>query len=209
MLLTCKKLSVGGRAFGERSGQMTADKLVVALAGMPGSGKSLVVDTALECGYEAILMGDVVREEAKMRGVEPDAENIGNIMLELRQTEGKAVIARRCVPEIISAARQKVIVDGIRSLDEVEEFKRHFSKLVLMAVLSAPETRFTRLFHRRRSDDAADWEVFHKRDTRELSVGLGNAIAMAEYVVVNEEPLELVRRRVRETLGKVERKWTR
>jgi dephospho-CoA kinase len=78
-----------------------------------------------------------------------------------------------------------------------------------MAVHASPETRFTRLFHRRRSDDAADWEVFHKRDTRELSVGLGNAIAMAEYVVVNEEPVVVVKRRARETLVKVERKWTR
>jgi len=188
---------------------MTADKLVVVLAGMPGSGKSLVVDTARKSGYDAVLMGDVVREEAKKRGVEPDAENIGKIMLELRQTEGKAVIARRCVPKVVSTTRQKVIVDGIRSLDEVEEFKRHFSKLVLMAVHASPETRFTRLFHRRRSDDAADWEVFHKRDTRELSVGLGNAIAMAEYVVVDEEPVGVVKRRVRETLVKVERKWTR
>jgi dephospho-CoA kinase len=92
------------------------------------------VDTARKSGYDAVLMGDVVREEAKKRGVEPDAENIGKIMLELRQTEGKAVIARRCVPKVVSTTRQKVIVDGIRSLDEVEEFKRHFSKLVLMAV---------------------------------------------------------------------------
>ena len=188
---------------------MTVDKLVLALAGMPGSGKSLVVDMARESGFDSVLMGDVVREEARRRGVEPDAINIGNIMLELRQTEGKAVIARRCVPKIVSTTSQKVIVDGIRSLDEVEEFKRHFSKLVLMAVHASPETRFTRLFHRRRSDDAADWEVFHKRDMRELSVGLGNAIAMAECVVVNEEPAGAVKRKVRETLGKVERKWTR
>ena len=188
---------------------MAAEKIVIALAGMPGSGKSLVVDAARESGYDAVLMGDAIREEARKRGVEPDAKNIGNIMLELRQIEGKTAVARRCIPRILGAARQKVIVDGIRSLDEVEEFKKCFSQLALMAVHSSPETRFTRLFHRRRSDDAADWEVFHGRDVRELSIGLGAAIAMAEYVVVNEEPMEVVKRRVRETLGKVERKWTR
>jgi hypothetical protein len=32
---------------------------------------------------------------------------------------------------------------------------------------------------------------------------------MAECVVVNEEPAVVVKRKVRETLGKVERKWTR
>lgn len=209
MLLTCKKLSVADRVFGQSASQMTVDKLVVAVAGMPGSGKSLVVGTAVENGYGAVLMGNVVREEARKRGIEPNAENVGKIMLELRQMEGKAVIARRCVPSIVSATSQKVIVDGIRSLDEVEEFKRHFPKLSLMAVHASPETRFTRLFHRRRSDDAADWEVFHERDKRELSVGLGNAIAMAEQVVVNEESTVVVKRRIRETLEKVEKKWKR
>jgi len=34
------------------------------------------------------------------------------------------------------------------------------------------------------------WEIFHERDMRELSVGLGNAVAMAEYLIVNEERLE-------------------
>jgi dephospho-CoA kinase len=194
---------------GERAVQITAEKLVVALAGMPGSGKSLVADTARKIGYDVVLMGDVVREEARKRGVEPDAKNIGNIMLELRQTEGKAVIARRCVPKIVSALGQRVIVDGVRSLDEVDEFRKRFPKLVLMAVHASPETRFTRLYSRRRSDDADDWQVFHERDMRELGVGLGNAIAMAEYVIVNEEHVEAVKRKVRETLGKVERKWTR
>ncbi len=191
---------------GERAAQMTAEKLVVALAGMPGSGKSLVVVTAKESGYDAVLMGDVIREEARKRGVEPDAKNIGKIMLELRQTEGKAVIAKRCVPKIVSTAGQRVIVDGVRSLDEVDEFRKHFPKLVLMAVHASPETRFMRLYSRRRSDDADDWEVFRERDVRELDVGLGNAIAMAKYVVVNEEPVEAVKRKIRETLGKVERK---
>ncbi len=188
---------------------MNVDKLVIALAGMPGSGKSLVVDMARKSGFDSVLMGDVVREEARKRGVEPDAANIGSIMLELRRTKGKAVIAQRCIPKIVSTARQKVIVDGMRSLDEFEEFKRHFSKLVLMAVHASPETRFMRLFHRRRGDDATSWEVFHRRDIRELSVGLGNAIAMAECVVVNEDPPAVVKRKVQETLGKVEKKWTR
>ena len=191
---------------GERVAQMTAEKLVVALAGMPGSGKSLVVVTAKESGYDAVLMGDVIREEARKRGVEPDAKNIGQLMLELRQTEGKAVIAKRCVPKIVSIAGQRVIVDGVRSLDEVDEFRKHFPKLVLMAVHASPETRFMRLYSRRRSDDADDWEVFRERDVRELGVGLGNTIAMAKYVVVNEEPVEDVKRKIRETLGKVEKK---
>ncbi len=39
---------------------MNANKLVVGLAGMPGSGKSVVVDTAREMGYDIVVMGDVI-----------------------------------------------------------------------------------------------------------------------------------------------------
>jgi len=186
---------------------MTAEKLVLGLTGMPGSGKSLVVKVAKERGYNVVVMGDVVREEARKRRVDPNPENIGKIMLELRQTEGSGVIAKRCIPKIQNANGRKVIVDGIRSLNEVEEFKKNFPAFSLLAVHASPETRFNRLYHRRRSDDAEDWKVFHERDVRELTVGLGNAIAMAEYNIVNEEPMEVIREKIRHVLGKVEEKW--
>lgn len=98
-------------------------------------------------------------------------------------------------------------MDGIRSLDEVEEFKKRFPKSSLIAICASPETRFQRLYRRRRSDDATAWDAFHERDMRELSVGLGNAIAMAEYTLVNEEALDVVKNRVEHVLGKVEEKW--
>ena len=36
---------------------MSDDKIVVGLAGMPGSGKSLVVDAARELGYAILYYG--------------------------------------------------------------------------------------------------------------------------------------------------------
>jgi len=186
---------------------MVEGKLVLGVTGMPGSGKSVVVKVAMESGYDVVVMGDVVRREAEMKSLKASPENIGKTMLELRDKEGKSVIARRCLPRIESAERQKVVVDGIRSLDEIEEFKKHFAKFSLIAVCSSPETRFQRLYRRRRSDDAEGWDVFHERDLRELSVGVGDALAMAEYTVVNDEALDVVRNRVRRVLSRVEEKW--
>ncbi len=98
-------------------------------------------------------------------------------------------------------------MDGIRSPSEVEEFKNHFSKFSLIAIQASPETRFKRLYHRKRSDDPENWEIFHERDMRELSVGLGNAIAMAEYLIVNEEEREVLKEKTKKVLRKVEEKW--
>lgn len=102
------------------------DKLVICLAGMPGSGKFVVVKVAKENSYDVVVMGDVIREEAQRSHLEPNPENLGKIMLELRRTEGKAVITKRCIPKIQKTAKSKVTIDGIRSPSEVEQFKKAF-----------------------------------------------------------------------------------
>jgi dephospho-CoA kinase len=179
------------------------------LTGMPGSGKSVVVRVAETLGYDAVAMGDAVREETKRRGLEPNPVNIGRIMLQLRHQEGSSAIANRCIQKIKNAQKQKVVVDGIRSLSEVEEFRKHFPKFRLMAIHASPETRFRRLYKRRRRDDTQNWEIFYERDIRELSVGLGGAIAMAEHVIVNEGSVAVVKASIRAVLRKVEQKWTK
>ncbi len=186
---------------------MTSKKLPVGLAGMAGSGKSIVVKTAIQNGYDVIVMGDEVRDEAKKRNIAPSPENLGEIMLELRRVEGESVIARRCMARINKATSQKIIIDGVRSPSEAEEFRKTFPNFSLIAVHSSPEARFKRIHNRQRSDDPKDWPTFHERDMRELSVGLGNVIAMAEYIIVNEGTRGLAKTQARRILKKVERKW--
>ena len=161
-------------------------KKVIAIVGMPGSGKSTASDCAKEMELVIIVMGDVVREEVSKRGLEPTPDNIGRIMLSLRKEEGLGVIAKRCCEKILKAKSETVIVEGIRSLDEVEEFKKSFSNFKIVAIHTSPETRFQRLHNRGRSDDPESRKIFLERDNRELKVGIGSAIAMADRVIVNE-----------------------
>ncbi len=186
---------------------MNAEKLVVGLTGMPGSGKSVVVDAAKTEGYAIVTMGDVIREETKMRGLELNPENMGKVMLDLRAIGGNSVIAKKCVPRIEQQKNRKVIVDGIRSLGEVDVFQTNFSKFALVAVYASPETRFHRLNNRGRSDDPKSWETFFERDLRELGVGLGNAIAVADYLIINETDQDTVKAQAKEVLRRIEEKW--
>jgi dephospho-CoA kinase len=186
---------------------MNANKLVIGLAGMPGSGKSLVVETAREEGYAVVIMGDIVREETEKRGWELTPKNVGKVMLELRKTGGNSVVAEKCVPKIKQSKTERVIVDGIRSLNEVAVFERYFSRFSLVGVHSSPETRFNRLNRRHRSDDPSEWKLFQERDMRELGVGLGNAIALAEYLITNENGKDSTKSKVRGILRRIEEKW--
>jgi len=184
-------------------------KMVIGAAGMPGAGKAVVARLAKEKGYAIVVMGDEIREETKRRGLEPTPENIGKIMLKLREEQGPAVVARKCIPKIASASADTVLVDGVRSLSEVYEFEKNFPQFVLVAVHSSPETRFGRLFRRRRSDDPKGWGVFVERDLRELSVGQGAVITMADYMIVNEGTLEEYKAKIQEVLEDAIRKWTK
>lgn len=184
-------------------------KMVIGVAGMPGAGKAEIARMTKQKGYAVVVMGDEIREETKRRGLEPTPENIGKIMLKLREEEGPTVMAKKCIPKIANASTDIVLVDGIRSLHEVYEFEKNFPQFVLVAVHSSPETRFGRLFRRRRSDDPKGWEAFIARDLRELSVGQGNVIAMADHMIINEGTLEDFKAKIQTVLEAATRKWTK
>jgi len=185
------------------------EKILVGVAGMPGAGKATVKEMVERMGYPVVVMGDEIREETRRRGLKLTPENVGMVMLKLREEEGPAVVAKRCLPKIEKAKGKVVVVDGIRSLHEVNEFKRHFPSFTLVAIHASPETRFQRLFQRKRSDDPEGWETFMERDLRELSVGLGSAIATADHMIINEGTKAQLDRRVRDVLEEVIEKWTR
>jgi len=161
-------------------------KILIGTTGMPGAGKDTVREVIQKLGFQVIVMGDEVRSEAKRRGLDITPENLGKIMLEMRRVEGPAAIAKRCIQKIKSMDSPFILIDGIRSLHEVEEFRRIFPDFKVLAIHASPETRFKRLLRRGREDDPKSWEDFMKRDMRELSVGLGNVIATADYMLVNE-----------------------
>lgn len=182
-------------------------KVIIAVAGMPGAGKAVLRGAAEAMGLTVVIMGDEIRDETKRRGLEPTPENVGKVMLMLREEEGPAAVARRCIQKITEAQSYIVFVDGVRSLDEVDEFKKHFAHVSLVAVHSSPEARFQRLSKRKRSDDPKGWDVFYQRDLRELNVGQGDAIALADYMIVNEGSYDDFKAMTSEILKAMVEKW--
>ncbi|HSV49309.1 MAG TPA: hypothetical protein VLH35_03255, partial [Candidatus Acidoferrales bacterium] len=142
-----------------------------------------------------------------LAGLEPTPQNIGKVMLELRAKEGQYVIAKKCIPKIESQASNRVLIDGLRSLFETDIFKEHFASFTLVAVHAPPNVRFERLKVRGRSDDPPNYEVFHERDNREMGVGLGNVIAMAEKILVNDNSIDGFKAIVKENFSRIEEKW--
>jgi dephospho-CoA kinase len=160
---------------------------VIGIVGMPGSGKSEAADVARSMGIPVIVMGDVVRKGVADSGQKINSKTLRSMMIELRKEYGKGVVAERCLPEIRShKSKDIVVVEGLRSLNEVETFRVEIPDFTIVAIHSSPKTRYDRLRERRRKDDPSTWEEFKRRDRLELRIGIGDVIALADIVVSNE-----------------------
>ena len=74
---------------------------------MPGSGKSAIVSALKARGLEALNLGDGVRAEAKRRDLEPSGDNLGKLMLELREKNGPGAIAELLTDPIKNSQDRK------------------------------------------------------------------------------------------------------
>jgi len=175
---------------------------MIAFVGMPASGKSEASSVAKEMGIPVVTMGDVIRKEVEKRGADP--ADGGKIATELRKMEGMDAIAKRCIDlihEKMKTTDSKVfVIDGVRGIAEVEYFKKSLGAgflLVSIAIDSSLESRFERIMNRKREDDMITIEKLHERDTRELSWGMGEAIAASDRIIENKSTLEAYRQSIR------------
>ncbi len=173
---------------------------LIGVVGLPGSGKGEFSRCAAELGIPVLVMGDVIRRVAAERGLPPEDMVLGRISGELREQYGRGAVARLMLPEIRALKARVVLIDGIRSDAEGEEFREAEPGFTLIGVNSSFETRLARLASRGRLDDLADEAALRRRDERELGWGLGEALSSAEQAVTNEGSLEAYCREVQALL---------
>lgn len=174
---------------------------VLAFTGMPGAGKSLAVETARERDLPVVRMGDAIWAEVKHRGLDFNEENVGRVATEMRKSHGPGIWAERTLERIEDSNAEVVVIDGVRTLEEIDTLRSALGdEFTLVAVHASPETRRERLLERGREDDVVTEEGFRARDKRELSWGLGRAIALADIMIVNESTATAFRRKVERLL---------
>ena len=175
---------------------------LVVIVGMPGAGKSLASTVAKQLGIPVFVSGDVIRLEAKKRGLEPTRTNLGRLMLEIRSNEGMGAVARRVLPLIQKAISPVVVYEGARNMEEIEELRKYYT-VHSVAIHASPASRYWRLLRRKRRDQPKSWKQFLERDKRELKVGLGRVIVLADRMIENENTKDQLRRQTGRVLKKI------
>jgi dephospho-CoA kinase len=168
---------------------------VIGFCGLPGSGKSTAIESVKDLGI-IITMGDVIRNEAKNRNIEPTNQNLGEIAKNLRLEKGDDIIAEKCVNLIKSKEKNLIFIDGIRSWHEVKVFRRYW-KFPLIAVKTKKKLRYKRISERYRTDDSKQKASIKERDKREIEFGIKKVIKKADFKIINNSTIDNLKMKTR------------
>lgn len=172
------------------------DLLLLGVTGLPSSGKGVFSIEAKKMGFQEVVMGDVIRNEVKRRNLELNRENSNRVMLDLRKERGAdavALITLDWIAREIQNGENRIIIDGIRSMAEVRTMRKVYPQLIVIAIHADPKTRYNRARGRNRQDDASTQESFDRRDKIELSVGIGDVVALSDIMVSSQGEIDEIR----------------
>ncbi len=184
--------------------------LVVGLTGLASSGKGETSSYLVEkYGFTRLVFSDVLREEAEKRDLltGKSYEEQKNILSKLGEMMRKAsgrwdILAVKLVEKIKSNNFEKVVVDGFRSAEEVNLFRKNFEKFYLIFVEADEKIRFAR---RRLEDPNISINDLRQRDKRDVEeLGLGKVVAMADFKINNDQQgLENLHKGIDELMKKI------
>lgn len=172
--------------------------IVLAFVGMPGAGKSTLVDYLATKNVPNVYFGGITVDEVKRRGLEVNEVNEKMVREELRAKEGLGVMAMRMIPKIeqlFADGHSVVVADGLYSWTEYKIFKQKYGDAAVIIAVAAPrKVRHERLANRpvRPFDEAA---VIAREYAEIENIEKGGPIANADYTLVNRKsPHHLIKK---------------
>lgn len=170
-------------------------KHIIAIVGMPGSGKSEAGVFFKQKGIPVLRFGDVTDEGLKSQGLSLTQENEKPFRENLRKELGMAAFAIKMEPKITAASETSeiVVLDGLYSWEEYLFLIEKFPKLSVLCLYAKPEIRHNRL--KNRSERPLSAEEARKRDIAEIGgLNKGGPIAIADYLIKNEGTQEALQK---------------
>lgn len=160
---------------------------LLAIVGMPGSGKSVASNFFKSKNIAVLRFGDQTDIGLKEKGLPLTEENEREYREGIRKELGMAAMAIKIEPRIAAAAKENsmVVLDGLYSWEEYVYLKEKFPQLKLLCIWAPPDIRYERLAKRKirpltiqeaRSRDIAEIENLNK----------GGPIAIADYCITND-----------------------
>lgn len=174
--------------------------MIFGLTGTNAAGKGEVARLLVDGGFQYFSLSDEIRNELRVRGLEPGRDTMIEEGRRLRRDGGADTLARRVVRRFTQGRNQ--VVDSVRNPEEVR-FLRTCRDFFLLVVDAPVEVRFERARARMRTGDPTDLAGFQKAEERESNSTdpeaqqLPATRALADYTIVNDAGIEELTARVK------------
>ena len=185
------------------------DVKILAIVGMSGSGKSVVVDHLTNLGFPKVYFGGMIYKEMQKRGIErtADGESEKHFREMIRETEGKDWVVRQVIEEaksLISAGQKRIVLDGLYTWTEYKILKKEFpGQMTALSVVVDKTIRHKRVA--KRPERPFNAEEIQERDRSEIeNLEKGGPIAMADYYLLNNASVEELEKEVDAVLKKID-----
>lgn len=166
-------------------------KTIVAIVGLPGSGKTEAAQFFEKKGSPVVSFGKIINDYIDEHKLSHTEEVHKKLRMEIREKYGKEAFAVLNEKKIYEAFKKSsiVVVDGLRSWEEYLYMKRTLLnvKILILALYSDKEIRYRRI-----SGRAYRTKHFgEERDINELvGANMGPTIAFADFLIKNNFSIE-------------------
>jgi dephospho-CoA kinase len=179
--------------------------MIIGLTGANASGKGEAAGYLKSKGFEYRSLSDILREEAKIKGIDPSRENLIKLGNELRENNGPSALADLAIKKIREG--KDYVVDSIRNPFEIKALRK-LNNFTLIGIDAPVELRFKRAAARNRPGDPKTLKEFIEKEKKEnvasaTNQQLENCFKEADIKIINSSGMDDLHKKIDEAIKKI------
>lgn len=172
--------------------------------GTIGSGKSIITNFLVKnYKFKSIIMGNLVRAEARKRGIIANRENLHNLQAKLRK-KNKYYFINKVIDKINKSKQDRWVIDGLRNPEDAILIKKKFNAKIIF-VDAPPILRWKRIIKRGRSyEKNITFKDFLKKEKKEDKIFNFNITKKyADYKIINDSTKKELYKKIKEIINSI------
>ena len=161
--------------------------MIVAITGMPGSGKTTAAEILKKKGFEMLELSEPLKQLMEKKGMPLNTVNMEKFADKILREKGRNIVSKLAIP-YIRKMKGDIVLSGVRRMEDVQMIRSALkTKVYLIAVTVPPRIRYERIRHRRGKENikVRNYKEFLWRDAHNKRLGVLNTLEHADFIISN------------------------